>query len=120
MQEKRLVFKFLALVLSVLISTTILAQGTVKGFVRSEETGEPVMFASVSLEGTAFGISTDISGFYSLSKIPGGRYTLVVSSIEFENTKEEIEIVDGKVLTKNFLLNQGVIELEGAVNVISI
>ena len=114
MQAKRLVFKFLALVFSVLISTTILAQGTVKGFVRSEETGEPVMFASVSLEGTAFGISTDISGFYSLSKIPGGRYTLVVSSIEFENTKEEIEIVDGKVLTKNFLLNQGVIELEGA------
>ena len=91
-----------------------MAQGTVKGFVRSEATGEPVMFASVSLEGTSCGISTDISGFYSLSKIPEGDYTLVVSSIEFENIKEQIEVRNGKVLTKNYLLKQGVIELEGA------
>ena len=93
MQENRLVFRFLALVFSVVVSTTLMAQGTVKGFVRSESTGEPVMFASVSLEGTSFGISTDISGFYSLSKIPEGVYTLVVSSIEFENIKEKIEVI---------------------------
>ena len=37
-----------------------------------------------------------------------------MTSIEFQNTKEVVEIRDGKVLTKNFMLLDGVVELEGA------
>ena len=58
-----------------------LAQGTVKGFVRAEKDGAPVLFAAVVLEGTTYGVSTDIQGYYSLSKVPAGTYTLVVSSV---------------------------------------
>ena len=104
MQENRLGIKLFTLAIGLVITLASVAQGTVKGFVSSKETGEPVMFASVSLEGTNYGVSTDITGFYSLSKIPSGIYTIVVSSIEFENTKLEVEIINGKVLTKNFLL----------------
>ena len=46
------------------------------------------MFASVSLEGTRHGVVTDVSGFYSISKVPEGEYNLIVSSIEYENYKE--------------------------------
>ena len=50
----------------------IFSQSTVKGFIRSMDSGEPVMFASVSLEGSAYGVMTDIEGLYSLTRIPEG------------------------------------------------
>ena len=114
MQENKLGYKILTLVFALFITLGAVAQGTVKGFVRSKSTGEPVMFASVSLAGTSHGVSTDISGFYSLSRVPAGEYTLVVSSIEYENVEEKIEIRHDKVLTKSYLLKAGIIELGGA------
>ena len=114
MHENSLGIKLFSLVIGLVLTLTTVAQGTVKGFISSKESGEPVMFATVSLEGTNYGVSTDITGFYSLSKIPAGFYSMVISSIEFENTKSEVEIKDGKILTKNFSLKKGVIELAGA------
>lgn len=90
------------------------AQGTVKGFLKSESSGEAVMFASVTLEGTTYGVSSDVEGYYSLSRIPAGQYTLVVTSLEYETVKESVEIRGGKVLTRNLLLETKVVTLEGA------
>ena len=72
------------------------------------------MFASVTLEGTSYGVSSDVDGYSSLSRIPIGEYTLVVTSLEYETFRENVEIKDGKVLTKNVLLDSKVISLEGA------
>ena len=117
MQETRSGFVLMLVVtlFSTMFSSTFLSQGTVKGFIRSEASGEAVMFASVSLEGTKHGVITDVSGFYSISKVPAGQYNLVVSSIEFENIKEVVNVINGKVLTKNYLLKDGVVQLDGAV-----
>ena len=116
MQDTRtgFVLIFVTTVFATLISSAILSQGTVKGFIRSEATGEAVMFASVSLEGTKHGVVTDVSGFYSISKVPEGEYNLIVSSIEYENYKEIVNIIKDKVLTKNYLLKEGVVQLDGA------
>ena len=78
-------------------------------------TGEPVMFASVSLEGTSHGVTTDISGFYSLSRIPAGTYTLLLYQVlSLQILQKKLRNKDGKILTKNFMLEDGVVELEGA------
>ncbi|MBC8150686.1 MAG: carboxypeptidase-like regulatory domain-containing protein, partial [Bacteroidetes bacterium] len=116
MQETRtgFVLIFAATIFTTLISSSIFSQGTVKGFIRSEATGAAVMFASVSLEGTRHGVVTDVSGFYSISKVPEGEYNLIVSSIEYENYKDIVYVTSGKVLTKNYLLKEGVVQLEGA------
>jgi hypothetical protein len=90
------------------------SQATVKGFIRSKDTGEPVMFASVTLEGSSYGVMTDIEGFYSLSRIPAGSYKLVVSSMEYEGATEQVELVDGKIITRNLLLEAKVIQLGSA------
>ena len=45
------------------------AQGTVKGFLKSESSGEAVMFASVTAEGTTYGVSSDVEG-YCNGRIP--------------------------------------------------
>ena len=88
--------------------------GSIKGFVKSKSSTEPVMFASVTLEGTTFGINTDVNGYYSLTKIPVGTYNIVVSSLEFEEKKVSVEVRKGKISSVNFLLETRVIELEGA------
>ena len=114
MQETRNGLFLIVILCALLFSTSLFSQGTVKGFIHSKSTGEAIMFASVSLEGTSHGVITDVSGFYSLSKVPAGEYTLVVSSIEYENIKETVNIISGKVLTKSYLLNDGVVQLGGA------
>jgi len=103
----------LALLLSGFMSTAW-SQGTVKGFLKSEASGEAVMFASVTLEGTSYGVSSDVEGYFSLSRIPAGQYTLMVTSLEYETIREAVEIRDGKVLTRNILLESKVVTLEGA------
>ena len=102
------------LVLLLFLPSVLCGQATVKGFLRSKDSGEPIMFASVSLEGTSFGVTSDIEGFYSLSRLPAGSYTLVVSSMEYEGVSERIKLVDGKITTRNFLLEQRVIQLGSA------
>ncbi len=99
----------------VAFATVTWAQGTVKGFVRAQDDGAPVLFAAVVLEGTTYGVSTDIQGYYSLSKIPAGTYTLVVSSVEYKPFRTEVEVRDDRVLTQNIALDAGLIELGSAV-----
>ena len=106
--------RLIAVALLLGVTTTSSAQGTVKGFLKSESSGEAVMFASVTLEGTSFGVSSDVEGYFSLSRIPAGQYTLVVTSLEFETVKKSIEIRNNKVLTSNMLLSVQVVELGGA------
>ncbi len=104
----------LGLVPLMLVPIMVWGQATVKGFLRSKDSGEPVMFASVSLEGTSYGVMSDIEGFFSLSRVPSGVYTLVISSMEFEGVSERVELIDGKILTRNYLLAQNVIQLGSA------
>ena len=102
------------LLLWVVVAAPSWAQGTVKGFLKSNESGEAVMFATVTLEGTSFGVSSDVEGYYSLSRVPAGTYILVVSSLEYETVRETVDIRDDKVLTKNLFLESKVIALQSA------
>lgn len=90
--------------------------GSIRGFVYEEKTGEPVLFCNVYLEGTNFGGSTDINGHFSITRIPEGRYTLIVSYLGFDTISESIQLRKGEVLNKKYNLNESSISL-GTVNV---
>jgi hypothetical protein len=89
------------------------AQSTVRGFVKDKETGEPVLFILVALEGTKYGSNTDENGYFSLTKIPAGEYTLFIKSLEYNEYREAI-LVDGsdKVYSRNIQLDKRSIEIE--------
>ena len=90
-----------------LVSTAIVsAQGTIRGFVKDQETGQPVIFILLGLEGTAFGTQTDENGYYTLTKIPDGSYTLVINQFGFKEVREAIDIVGTKVLARNYFLEK--------------
>jgi hypothetical protein len=98
--------KLLLLISLVAISQWVMAQGSVRGFIKDKETGQPVFPITIGLEGTEYGGSTDNSGYYSLTKIPAGNYTLVIISMEFKAIKEPITIVNGQVLSKNYFVEK--------------
>jgi len=86
--------------------------GSVKGFVYDKANGEPVPFSNVFLKGTTIGSGTDLNGFFILTKIPAGKYTLVVSNLEYDTIREPIEIQNGTVLNKKFFATKGGISLQ--------
>ena len=72
--------------IAVLMSSAAFAQNiSVSGNVTDSSNGEPIPFASVHLDGTTIGVSTDSEGHYSLSVPHDGM--LVFSSIGYQ-TKE--------------------------------
>ena len=67
-------------------------EGTLRGFITDANSKEPVLFAAVYLEGTNFSTQTDVNGYYSITKIPHGTYTVVISSVETEELRKEVVI----------------------------
>ena len=82
-------------------SFAIAQGGTVRGTILDAETGEPIIYGNILLEGTDFGANTDLDGFYTINGIPAGTYTLTVSYIGYMPLSEEIEITEGNITTKN-------------------
>ncbi|MDQ3111498.1 MAG: TonB-dependent receptor [Bacteroidota bacterium] len=90
---------------AIIISVFASAQtATIRGTVNSESSGEAVLFALVYLEGTTMGVQTDVNGFYSLTKIPAGTYTLVAQQGSYAPTKIIISVNAGDIVTRNIVL----------------
>ncbi len=94
-------------ILLVLVCQSVFAQdGTIKGFVKDAEKGEGLSMILVGLEGTDIGMNTDEKGYFSLTKLKPGKYTLVARNINFNEFKEEVEVKAGQVVTKNLTLTK--------------
>jgi hypothetical protein len=89
------------------------AQGaTIKGFVFDKETEEPIIFTNIVLEGTTIGVATDVNGYFALTKIPAGTYTIVVSFLGYEKYTEEITLSADETVTKKLFVKKSSIQLK--------
>jgi len=97
--------RFLLITIALTISLAAFSQtATVRGFVYNKKNGEPVIFTNVFLKGTSFGVPTDVNGYYSLTRIPEGNYTLMVKAIGFDSLAVEISLTKGQLLSKNLYI----------------
>ncbi len=86
----------------VLIGGLLLAVGsraqpaTINGFVRDATTGESLIFANVVLKGTTYGTATNAAGFFTLTGIPPGTYTLVVSYLGYRLFQRTLTLQPGE------------------------
>jgi outer membrane receptor protein involved in Fe transport len=82
-------------------------QGTV-----TDDSGEPVMFATVKLEkdgSLITGTQTDFDGKYSFSNIDAGTYDLAVSYVGYQTKKTaDVVVFEGKSLTLNIEISAGI------------
>ena len=74
----------------IILTKALAHPGKISGTVKAD--GEPVEFASVSIESLKLGVSTNKQGKYSLSKIPEGDYQLIISFIGYEKLQKAITI----------------------------
>lgn len=95
---KYLYFACLLLLTSV---AAISQNSTVRGFVYNKDNGEPIIFNNVYLKGTQFGGPTDVNGFYAITKIPEGTYTLLFTSAGFDSISIKISLKAGQLLNQN-------------------
>ena len=78
----------------------------VKGFVYEKSTGEPMMFCNVYFKGTTFGASTDINGFFNITRIPDGEYTILVTNLGYDTIAENLTLKNNVVLNKKYYLEE--------------
>lgn len=83
--------KYLFIIFIALISLETSAQLKISGDVK-DETGAPVPFATVYLDETFEGASSDIDGKFIFEPKATGTYTLVVSAVGFETVKQPVAI----------------------------
>lgn len=81
-------------------------EGTVKGTI-TDDKSEPVVGASVMLEGADKGASAGLSGEYIIGGVKPGKYKLQVSAIGFQPIEREITVHDNERLELNFQLKAG-------------
>ncbi|TAF43178.1 MAG: TonB-dependent receptor [Sphingobacteriales bacterium] len=86
--------------------TNIKAQNAViKGTIKSS--ANTMHYATIHLVGTNYGTSTDSTGFYKITQLPQGKYTLKVSKLGyFTQTKELTINTEKDTITLNFNLQQ--------------
>ena len=103
----------LLLGIMMIISVLSYAQNdnSIKGFVYEKSNGEPVMFANVFLKGTTHGSTTDINGYFSITRIPDGSYTLMVTSIGYDTIAEPVSVKGNQIINKKFSISEASIQL---------
>jgi len=97
---------------------------TITGFILDNNTGEPVIGASIHVEKTSINTLSDQYGYYTIS-VPAGRHTLSIQDIGMKDTKREV-LVNGdgrfniEMQTQVISLKNVVISTEKASNIRSL
>jgi hypothetical protein len=102
----------LLFLLNIIAIFSFAQEGTVRGFVYEKETSEAVIFTTVSLKGTKYGAQTDVNGYFSISKVPRGNYTLVASALNLDSVLIDIEIKSNEIISKKIYLPKKVKQLK--------
>ncbi len=90
-----------------LLTLALFAQkGDIKGFVYDKENGEAVLFTNVYLVGTSYGASTDVNGFFYITNVPEGQYTMEVSYLGYAKYQKKITVVKNKAIKLDVYLEK--------------
>ena len=109
----RAFLRFLILCIASIFTSSVFAQNNdIKGFVYEASTGEPVMYCNVVLKGTILGCSTNENGYFNLTRIPDGKYTLMITCVGYDTLTENISLAHGQTLSRKFTLKETSMTLE--------
>jgi TonB-linked SusC/RagA family outer membrane protein len=109
-------FNFLLLLVMMLFSSAslIAQQGGIKGTVK-DANGEPIIGATVVIEGTSQGAVSDVAGNYVISNVSAGSVELSVNYVGFLKETQTVAVVSGEVTELNFVLIEDLQQLSEVV-----
>lgn len=106
--EKTKINILLLLLILLLPLHNLFSQVNISGYVK-EKNGTPVSYASISIKGTVFGISTDSLGKYSLQVKEKGEYFIVASATGYETLEKDIRIDSNSIIVNITLQPAGAV-----------
>ena len=114
---RKLLVAFTALFL---LPVLLLAQdGKLRGRVTDRESGEPLIGANVTVDGTSLGASSDLNGEYIILSVPPGTYTVKASYIGYSPyTISNIRVSSNITTSQDYALSSTAIQVE-AVEVVA-
>ncbi|MHB8578788.1 MAG: TonB-dependent receptor [Ignavibacteriaceae bacterium] len=77
---------FLFLISITITNLTFAASGKIAGVIRDSQTKEPLIGATVLIEGTSIGAATNVEGYYFILNVTPGIYRLKVSMIGYASS----------------------------------
>lgn len=86
------------------------------GTIKDASNSDPLIGAFVIIDGTSFGVATDIDGKFSINNIPSGDYVLKISYIGYDDKDLPLSLGNGENRKIDILLNYSGVLL-GAVEV---
>ncbi|UCD37655.1 MAG: TonB-dependent receptor [Fidelibacterota bacterium] len=81
------------------------SNGRISGYLRDADTGEPLKYANVVLQGTARGAASNVHGFYVIIGIPPGNYRLRAMMMGYETGEQDVTVTPGGDLRVDMELN---------------
>ena len=85
--------------------------GKVAGFVRDNETGDPLPMANIVIEGTTRGAASDLDGYYFIINVPPGKYVLKATMMGYQTTAANITVMVDLTTTYDFNFIPTVVDL---------
>ena len=86
-----------------------------RGVVTDSTTGERIANANVVIRELGKGASTNVNGFYIITNVPVGTYSLVVSAVGYGRDTVRIELRSGNPMVMDVRLSQKPVELSEVV-----
>lgn len=108
---------FLLVIFSLLFTVTAYSQQTgIKGVVADKTSKETLVGATVLIQGTTTGSTTDLDGNYTIAGLAPGNYNLVITYISYKTQIiEKVVVVKDVMLEMNIDLEGNSVALEGVV-----
>lgn len=104
--------KSLLIVMFWLISAFVFAQqGTIKGKVANAQ-GEPLVGASIVIEGTQIGAVSDIDGNFKITNAPVGEVTLVIKYVGYDDTKVKTVVTENQTTELSAVVEESAQKLD--------
>ena len=102
--------------IALLISgSTLFGQGILRGNIYDQSTGDPVIYANVILEGTEYGATSDLNGFFTMPSVKEGDYSLLVTYIGYDTLRTDIKVRNNRITNQNLYLDPSSVQLENIV-----
>ncbi len=107
--------KLLSLFLTILLVSVVTSaqDGKIRGIITDKTTGEPLIGATVSLEGTMMGAASDINGEFFILSVPPGTYSIKASYVGYATvTISNVRVLSNVTTTQDFQLVSDAVQVE--------
>lgn len=102
LQQKNL----LVFIFSMVFITSFAQKSILRGYVFDKNGGQPIPYSNIIVQNANVGTTADVNGFYQMSNVPTGNYSVVVTSVGFDSVVAAMTFKENGIVNRSFYLNE--------------